>query len=203
MKILVSELTSRDQLPHLLNSLNLTGIGVEVGTHRGIFARQILSVWQGKLLYCVDPWHNNLEYLPQAKFLLDSTGDRRLDFLEASRNLEEFGCRKSLVHETSVNGYKLLISVIGTLNLDFVYLDGDHSYEGVKTDLETWWEGIKPGGIIAGHDIICDYAKDKEDDWGRFILPAVREFVEPRDLTVNLIFQGGLITPSSYYIFKP
>ncbi len=37
--------------------------------------------------------------------------------------------------------------------LDFLFIDGDHSYEGVKQDFETFGPLVRPGGIIAFHDI--------------------------------------------------
>jgi predicted O-methyltransferase YrrM len=38
--------------------------------------------------------------------------------------------------------------------MDFVFVDGYHSYEYVKNDTEKGWEMLRPGGIIAWHD--CD-----------------------------------------------
>lgn len=35
---------------------------------------------------------------------------------------------------------------------DLVLIDGDHSYEGCKGDIEAWLPNIKPGGILAIHD---------------------------------------------------
>ena len=35
---------------------------------------------------------------------------------------------------------------------DIIYIDGDHSYEGVKTDLENSYNKIKNEGYIMGHD---------------------------------------------------
>jgi predicted O-methyltransferase YrrM len=35
---------------------------------------------------------------------------------------------------------------------DWVFVDGDHSYEYVKKDLELYYPKVKPGGIIAGDD---------------------------------------------------
>lgn len=35
---------------------------------------------------------------------------------------------------------------------DFIYIDGDHSYEGIKRDLELYLPKIKQGGVVAGHD---------------------------------------------------
>jgi hypothetical protein len=35
---------------------------------------------------------------------------------------------------------------------DVVFIDGDHSFEGVTRDLEFWIEHVKPGGRTLGHD---------------------------------------------------
>jgi predicted O-methyltransferase YrrM len=43
-----------------------------------------------------------------------------------------------------------------THSLDWVYIDGDHSYEAVKTDLENFSRVVKPGGVIAGDDYGLD-----------------------------------------------
>jgi predicted O-methyltransferase YrrM len=37
---------------------------------------------------------------------------------------------------------------------DFVFIDGDHSYEGVKQDFEIYKQFCRPGGLIAFHDIV-------------------------------------------------
>lgn len=38
-------------------------------------------------------------------------------------------------------------------SLDVVFLDADHSYEAVSADIQAWWPKLKPGGLLAGHDI--------------------------------------------------
>jgi predicted O-methyltransferase YrrM len=35
---------------------------------------------------------------------------------------------------------------------DFIYLDGLHTYEGVKTDIINYLPKVKEGGVIGGHD---------------------------------------------------
>jgi len=42
-------------------------------------------------------------------------------------------------------------------NVDFLFIDGDHSYEGVKKDFEMYSPLVRKGGIIAFHDIVPDY----------------------------------------------
>jgi predicted O-methyltransferase YrrM len=37
--------------------------------------------------------------------------------------------------------------------LDFLFIDGDHRYEGVKADFEMYAPLVRPGGLIAFHDI--------------------------------------------------
>lgn len=40
------------------------------------------------------------------------------------------------------------------LPLDFIFIDGDHSYEGIKGDWEAWSDSIVSGGIVALHDSV-------------------------------------------------
>jgi hypothetical protein len=37
-------------------------------------------------------------------------------------------------------------------DIDLLFIDGDHSYEGCKTDLISWLPWVRPGGWIAFHD---------------------------------------------------
>lgn len=39
---------------------------------------------------------------------------------------------------------------------DFLFVDGDHSYEGAMADLRHWWGDLAPGGHVVCHDA---YAK--------------------------------------------
>jgi len=38
--------------------------------------------------------------------------------------------------------------------IDFLFIDGDHTYEGVKRDFNMYSSLVKEGGIIALHDIV-------------------------------------------------
>jgi len=44
--------------------------------------------------------------------------------------------------------------------LDFLFIDGDHTYAGVKSDFDMYSPLVRPGGIVAFHDI----AQHKSDD---------------------------------------
>jgi len=37
---------------------------------------------------------------------------------------------------------------------DVVFVDGDHTYDGVRADVERWLPGIKPGGHLVLHDAL-------------------------------------------------
>jgi predicted O-methyltransferase YrrM len=38
--------------------------------------------------------------------------------------------------------------------IDLLFIDGDHTYEGVKADFEMYSPLVRPGGLIAFHDIV-------------------------------------------------
>jgi predicted O-methyltransferase YrrM len=57
------------------------------------------------------------------------------------------------------------MSLEGSQNFDFVFIDGDHSYEGLKGDWEGWSKLIAPGGIVALHDSRST-PNQSIDDWG-------------------------------------
>jgi predicted O-methyltransferase YrrM len=42
-------------------------------------------------------------------------------------------------------------------SLDVLYLDGDHSYEGIKADFNLYSSFVRTGGLIVFHDIVLDY----------------------------------------------
>jgi len=50
--------------------------------------------------------------------------------------------------------FKKVKEVLGSEGVDFLFIDGDHSYEGVKKDFEMYSPLVKNGGIIAFHDIV-------------------------------------------------
>jgi len=44
------------------------------------------------------------------------------------------------------------VEKLGGLKYDFVYIDGLHTYDGVKTDITNYLPLVKEGGVIGGHD---------------------------------------------------
>jgi predicted O-methyltransferase YrrM len=46
-----------------------------------------------------------------------------------------------------------LVRILKEKKIDFLFIDGDHSYDGVKQDFSDYSKFVKKGGIIAFHDI--------------------------------------------------
>jgi predicted O-methyltransferase YrrM len=54
--------------------------------------------------------------------------------------------------------------------IDFVFIDGDHSYEACKADIAAWVPFVKSGGVIAFHDF-----GSRADGVTRAIFEAIKE----------------------------
>ena len=63
---------------------------------------------------------------------------------------------------------------------DWVYIDADHTYKGIKADLGLWWPKVKPGGFLAGHDY------HEKASWVQ-VKKAVDEFLKDNDLKLEFI----------------
>jgi hypothetical protein len=76
-----------------------------------------------------------------------------------------------------------LRQVLGTRPIDFLFIDGDHSYEGVQQDFEMYSPMVASGGLIAFHDIVPN-ASDPISEVFRFwrdirVRHEVLEFIDP------------------------
>lgn len=47
-----------------------------------------------------------------------------------------------------------VFNALGRQGVDFLFIDGDHRYEGAKDDFERYRAFVNPGGIIAFHDVV-------------------------------------------------
>src|SRR5439155_18420074 len=53
-----------------------------------------------------------------------------------------------------VGTFSLTRKVLNNRQIDFLFIDGDHSYQGVKSDFSTYSPLVAEGGMIALHDIV-------------------------------------------------
>jgi hypothetical protein len=52
-----------------------------------------------------------------------------------------------------IKGYSMdIVRAIPLESLDFVYIDGNHSFDYVMQDVIEWAKRVRPGGIVSGHD---------------------------------------------------
>jgi predicted O-methyltransferase YrrM len=59
----------------------------------------------------------------------------------------------SHAHETK----RAVVEALGGAPLDVLFIDGDHSYEGVRSDFELYGPLVRRGGLIGIHDINEDF----------------------------------------------
>ena len=71
-------------------------------------------------------------------------------------------------------------------SLDFLFIDGDHSYEATLKDMQMYWPKVKSGGLFAGHD--ANLAS---------VDAAIREFF--KDKKVERV---QVVENNAWYIFK-
>lgn len=133
-------------------------VGCYVGDSTEIFAENC------KKIHCIDPWENGYDLHDPASYqhpmeIVERQFDR---LLERFDNIVKYRIESGV----AVNLFK-------DKSLDMVYIDGLHTYEGVKKDIQIWKTKIKPGGFLAGHDY-----------QGRFpgTMKAINEFKHP-DMT--------------------
>ncbi len=69
---------------------------------------------------------------------------------------------------------------------DMIYIDGDHTYDGVKKDLKITYDKVKCSGFICGHD----YVSPRFDG----VVRAVNEFCEEHNLTIDYLTNDGCPT---------
>jgi methyltransferase family protein len=120
------------------------GIGAEVGVWRGDFSALILRLNRPKTLFLVDPWAHSDEH---QRSMYGRRAQPEMDEIHKSV-VERFARREQVVvrRETSAEAGSSLSQ------LDWAYIDGDHTYEAVKADLEAFGKLVRPGGVMAGDD---------------------------------------------------
>lgn len=185
-------LTTRGEIPSLLNKLGMFGLGVEVGVRDGDFSQWILSNWKGKKLFLVDPWLHQESKVYFDVSNRDQSGQDRLHDSVMNMMKTKFPNRFEIHRDFSVNVANKLISQIKSQNkeiFDFIYLDARHDYKSVKEDIEAWWPLLKKGGLYAGHDFI----KDGVTKAGIFgVQKAVQEFAKNHNKEVLSISDKNL-----------
>lgn len=58
-----------------------------------------------------------------------------------------------------------LEQVLGGRQVDVLFVDGDHSEAGVRADVQTYGPLVRPGGLIALHDVLPHVGSDVARYW--------------------------------------
>jgi len=136
----------RNQRYHFLEDLikeNNFTCGAELGVQRGHTFFHLLETCPDLHLIGVDLWlgHNQVKYRAMKKDVMSRAKDNP---------------RATIIYKSTQEAHK----EIENKSLDFVFIDADHSYHGVFSDLKNWIPKIREGGYICGHD--CYYSGVKK-----------------------------------------
>lgn len=115
----------------LVKKLPKGGVVAEIGTDQGVFARHIKEACAPSKLHLFE-----------------------LDISRIIRSNVEAGIRDGsiIVHE----GYSYeKMALVPDATFDWIYIDGDHHYEGVKLDIEASLPKLKEGGMLVFNDYTC------------------------------------------------
>lgn len=151
---------TQNELVWLANAAKSCDLIVEFGSHCGRSTRAFGdNIKKGGQVYAVDPWDG--KYVDNTGLPLGVLGGSRwFDFCRNMKDLMDAG----IVIPARAHSYDFVMS--NGRRADLVFIDGDHNFDGISTDINIAKSIIKEGGIIAGHDY-------NHPDW-----PAVKEVVD-------------------------
>lgn len=133
----------RDYLPALFRDLGFK-CGAEIGVERGEYTDVLSRENPDALIYAVDLWAPYLGYRDHVD------GQKLQRFYDET--CARFADRPNvtLVRKSSVYASQQFEDG----ELDFVYIDGNHSLPYVIADLAAWTSKVRAGGIVSGHDFL-------------------------------------------------
>jgi len=116
---------------------------VEIGSYQGESTSLFALYLKPKELFAMDPFVNGYDSNDDSSFA---------NFDDVSYNFklrtEQFPCIKH-IKDFSQN----VADKFEDDSLDFVYIDGEHTYEGVLRDIKLYLQKVKVNGYLGGHDL--------------------------------------------------
>lgn len=146
----------RGFLFQLANDLNSEAVVVEIGSWMGASTCFIASGlrYKNSKVYAVDNFQGLSTCGEDASWYnrhFKQLGTHStLEIFQ--RNFHELGLeqRAQPVVSDSIAAVAKLESLRG--RVDFIFIDGDHSYDACKADIEAWAPMVRKGGVMAFHD---------------------------------------------------
>jgi hypothetical protein len=118
-------------------------IGIEIGTSEGFSTDYLLRTIPSLRLFGIDPY---VQYVDWDKVNKKQEDEKEMFFYKVGPYMNEGRYTHLLMtSDEGVNKFK-------DSSLDFVFLDGLHTYEQVLKDCENYYEKVKSGGVLCGHD---------------------------------------------------
>lgn len=161
----------------LLRIMPKNKIVAEIGVQAGLFAEEILLYTQPEHLYLIDCWayQNPTEYHDEANM----NNNEQEKLFQSVKQKFRNNPRVTVIRAFSPEAAELFKDNF----FDWIYIDANHAYEGVKKDLEGWYPKIKVGGIISGHDYIL--LETVHSTFG--VVSAVNEFMDKYHLKLEYL----------------
>ncbi|MGA8300453.1 MAG: class I SAM-dependent methyltransferase [Terriglobales bacterium] len=147
---LLSECISHSQsrFDFWINFIRSAGIDkmVEVGVYQGDFAAAVLAGCERvSTYYMLDPWRHLDDWNKPA----NQDNSVFESFFQAAKAKTEFAAaRRTILRGKTTE----VIDQIADGELDFAYIDGDHTLKGITIDLVRVYPKVKVGGFIGGDD---------------------------------------------------
>ncbi len=145
-------------------------LSVEIGVWKGEFSQILLEELQPAKLCLIDPWQ--VQQDPDGGASLagarkQSDMDRIHEAVMDKYSTEIAKGQVSIIRDFSQSALRLFEDH----SIGFAYLDGDHSYEGVKADLDALLPKMIGGGVI----MLDDY--HRRGWWKDDVMRAFHEFL--------------------------
>lgn len=160
---------------NILNTIIKNPIyGAEIGVAYGGNSFNLLDKFKNLTLYSIDPY---IKYSKEDKMSDNVEGQNGDELYNIVSNIlkENFKDRSIFIRGKS----RELVNISDEF-FDFIFIDGDHSYEGVIDDINNSFSKIKKTGILIGDD----YGVFEHIDFG--VRKAVDEFCKNNNLSLNL-----------------
>jgi len=123
-----------------LKQMNLT-TGVEIGVCFGKFTKEFAKT--GFDIHGIDPWigYSGAGRTEKEQKKQDKNYEIAKEAISPYQNC-------ILIRKTSMEA----VDLFKDNSLDFIYIDGDHRFPFIASDLYFWYQKVKSGGVISGHD---------------------------------------------------
>jgi len=146
---------------------------IEIGTARGELAAASLEhVPTLEQWHAVDPFLGGYDKNDVMSTILRSHGNDTNPWVQALIATLPFGCRFQLHHGPSSE----VADRFKPRSVDCIFIDGDHTYQGVRSDIQLYVPFVKPGGYIFFDDYSTDF---------KGVMRALQELVIANNLTMH------------------